>query len=106
MRHVLRVVQEALTNAMKHARATRLEVDVRDDDEAGMLRVDVTDDGVGVAASARAVASGEGRGLDNMRQRARGLRGELEVLADAPRGTRVRLSIPSASRSAAAADFP
>jgi signal transduction histidine kinase len=102
--HVLRVVQEALTNAMKHARASRLEVEVRDDDAAGMLCVDVTDDGVGVAASARAVASGEGRGLDNMRQRARSLRGELEVLADPPRGTRVRLRIPSASRAATFAD--
>ena len=92
--HILRVVQEALTNAMKHARASHLDVQVRDDKETRMLCIDVTDDGIAAAPGPRA-ASGEGRGLDNMRQRARSLRGELEIVA-MPRGTRVRLRIPSA----------
>jgi signal transduction histidine kinase len=107
--HVLRVVQEALTNAMKHAHASRLEVQVRDDDASGMLYVEITDDGIGAApaeSAARAIAGGEGRGLDNMRQRARGLRGDLEVVSSAPRGTRVRLRIPNGARAAASDGAP
>jgi signal transduction histidine kinase len=95
--HVLRVVQEALTNAVKHARASRLELRVQDDRATGMLCVEVMDDGIGARPAAPASASGEGRGLHNMRERARSLRGDLEV-SRLERGTCVRLRIPSVSK--------
>jgi signal transduction histidine kinase len=94
--HVLRVVQEALNNAIKHARATHLGVRAIDEAATGTLCVEVTDDGIGTLPATRTVASGAGRGLDNMRQRARSLGGELELVAQA-RGTCVRLRILSDS---------
>ena len=95
--HVLRVVQEALNNAMKHAQATRLGVRAVDEAASGTLCVEVTDDGIGTPTATTA-ATAAGRGLDNMRQRARSLGGELELVAQA-RGTCVRLRILSDPRS-------
>ena len=69
--HVQRILLEAFTNVMKHARASQVEVQVRWRDEATprvMLRI--TDNGVGFPADARAhEAQAHGRGLDNMRAR-------------------------------------
>jgi signal transduction histidine kinase len=95
--HVLRVVQEALTNAVKHAGATRLRVRV-DHDESGALFVDVTDNGVGMASIGRAARNG-GRGVENMRERARSLGGELDLTAG-DSGTSVRLRMPAVGPSA------
>ena len=97
MLHVLRVVQEALTNAVKHAGATRLRVRV-DHDESGALFVDVTDNGVGMASIGRAARNG-GRGVENMRERARSLGGELDLTAG-DSGTSVRLRMPAVGPSA------
>jgi signal transduction histidine kinase len=93
--HVLRVVQEALNNAMKHAQAARLGVRAVDEPATGTLLVEVTDDGAGkLLLPKHESASAAGRGMDNMRQRARSLGGELEVVAQS-RGTCVRLRILS-----------
>ena len=100
---MLRVVQEALANAVKHARATRREVRVHEDRGTGMLCVEVTDDGIGPGPGAQVVADGEGRGLHNIRERARSLRGDLEV-SPLERGTCVRLKISSVSEPEPDAD--
>jgi signal transduction histidine kinase len=95
--HVLRVVQEALNNALKHAQATRLSVRAIDEPSTGTFRVEVSDDGVGGLPTTRTGAATTGRGLDNMRQRARSLGGELELVAQT-RGTSVRLRVLSDPR--------
>ena len=92
--HVLRVVQEALTNVVKHARATRLAVSVRTEPGTAALVVDVVDNGVGAPPQEGTSLRGA-RGLDNMRQRAHSLGGDLQV-ATGESGTRVRLRIPAA----------
>lgn len=81
---VYRIVQEALTNVMKHARATRVEVVVRDE-PTGMIGVLVRDDGVGPARS----ASGAGSGVQGMRARAAERGGSLTVGGARPSGTLV-----------------
>lgn len=81
------VVAEAVTNALKHARAERLRVDVRLDD--GVLRVRVEDDGVGGAAV------GTGSGLSGLRDRVHAAGGEL-VVTSAAGGTTVEAAIPLA----------
>ena len=68
-----RVVQEALTNTLKHARATRADVRVRYADDE--LAVSVHDDGVG--GDAQAGVNGSGRGLVGMRERLGLLGGSL-----------------------------
>lgn len=87
---LLRIVQEALTNALKHAGASRLRVAARDD--AGFLLLEVADDGRGFDHAAPAPAAG-GRGLDNMRTRARQLGGALQVSSTGA-GTRLTVRVP------------
>lgn len=83
--HVLSTLREALTNVVKHARATRVDVAVRAGDS---LEVEVADDGVGLPP----VREG-GRGLTNLRQRAIALGGHVDVGA-APGGTVLRWTVP------------
>ena len=84
-----RIIQEALTNAVKHANAERVEVTVREDD--GMLRIRVADDGTGFDPT---VAATSGFGLTGMRERVALLGGELEV-ASSRSGTVLRAALPS-----------
>jgi signal transduction histidine kinase len=84
---ILRIAQEALTNVLKHAKASAVQVAVRQ--SARMLELDVADDGHG-RTGARHVA---GRGLGNMRVRATQLGGYLDVRMSET-GTTVSLRIP------------
>jgi signal transduction histidine kinase len=96
-----RIVQEALTNVLKHAGPTSVEVDV--DHRRDALQVRVRDRGVGVGATGasrnsdatrRAGGSPDGRGIRGMRHRVAALRGSItagphpdagfEVLAELP----------------------
>jgi signal transduction histidine kinase len=84
-----RIVQEALTNVVKHAAATQVGVTVVRDD--AMLRITVTDDGVGLDPS----ASTEGFGLIGMRERVSLVGGELVFAREegAP-GTSITARLP------------
>ncbi|MEZ4410019.1 MAG: histidine kinase [Polyangiales bacterium] len=84
-----RVLQEALRNAARHARAARVECVVEVSDAA--LSITVSDDGEGFDA-ARAGAGG--RGLAGMRDRARELGGRFEVSSRAEGGTVLRWAAP------------
>ena len=87
---VFRVVQEALLNVHKHARATR--VDVRVEQRPGEVVLEVTDNGVGLAEDA--AVSGRGAGLRGMRDRADLLGGKLQVARNERGGTRLVLTLP------------
>jgi signal transduction histidine kinase len=91
---VYRVVQEALTNCVRHARAqhVRIEVAARD----GFLHVVVTDDGVGLDPARRH----SGLGLRGIDERVRELSGSLSIARGVPSGTilSVRLPLPPAIR--------
>jgi signal transduction histidine kinase len=79
------VVAEALTNVVKHARATRAQVSVAT--EADLLVVEVTDDGIG-GADPRA-----GSGLTGLSDRVDAMNGTL-LLASGDTGTTVRVTLP------------
>jgi GAF domain-containing protein len=79
------VVAEALTNVVKHARATRTEVSVAARD--GTLRVEIRDDGIGGADPA-------GHGLIGLGDRAAALGGRLDVADRAGGGTVVTAELP------------
>ena len=91
--HVLRILQEAVTNVLEHAGARTLTVEARvvsaEAGEADSIVIDVLDDGLGIAASART----SGRGIRNMMHRAGRIGASLTVDAMKP-GTRVRLALP------------
>jgi signal transduction histidine kinase len=94
-----RVVQEALTNVLKHAgKPTRVDVTVRH--RPGLLAVEVSDDGRGLAArssnggAAGAPAEGSGHGLVGMRERVELWGGELSVGPAPGGGYRVTARLP------------
>lgn len=85
--HTLQIVREALYNMLRHAQASQAWVSVVH--QAGEMAVTVEDDGVGLAPAP--VPPDQHYGLDIMRERARGLHGQLDV-SDRPQGgTRVSL---------------
>jgi signal transduction histidine kinase len=89
---VLRVAQEALNNALRHAEAERIElrIEVR---PRGRLVVTVADDGVGFDPAAPGVRSRR-LGLTSMEERARALGGALAVVSRPGEGTTVTLEVP------------
>ena len=72
-----RIVQEALTNVLKHAGQAHVRVQVRY--EPGAVHVEVLDDGRGPAAAGAAPVNGSGQGLVGMRERAAIYGGRLEA---------------------------
>jgi signal transduction histidine kinase len=82
---LLAVVREALSNTARHAQAQHAEVVVAIGDE---LRVEVTDDGVGIGTPDRS------SGLANMRIRAEQHGGRLEISAPPSGGTSIRWVVP------------
>jgi signal transduction histidine kinase len=85
---VLRIVQEAVMNAVNHAGAQHIRVHLQT--RHGYHRMTIEDDGTGMSAS----GDGEGYGLQSMRTRAEALGGRFRA-ASAPRGgTRVSVMLP------------
>lgn len=87
-----RIVQEALTNVVRHAGADRAVVVLeRSGDE---LLVTIDDDGTGVAGDDAGGAAAEGRGILGMRERAALLGGAVELTGSSLGGTRVTARLP------------
>ena len=86
--------REALTNAFRHAKARKIEVEIRYGEKE--CRLQVRDDGRGIDP---AVLSGDGRkehyGLHGMHERAKIAGGKLKVWSELDSGTEVELSIPA-----------
>jgi signal transduction histidine kinase len=93
---ILRIAQEAVTNALQHAQASRVQVSVGagDDGTGGLLVLRVSDDGRGFDPAARAVRSRR-LGLTSMHERAASLGGTLSVTSAPGRGTTVELRVPA-----------
>ncbi len=85
---LLRVLNEALSNVVRHARATSVNVNVRLDERDVLLTVD--DDGVGLPDPPAG-----GQGFANMAGRARDLGGAFSVAAAHPTGTHLEWRVPS-----------
>jgi signal transduction histidine kinase len=99
------IVREAATNAVKHAHASSVTIELGCADEA--LRIIVTDNGTGFTAPARegppSSAYGSGWGLRCMRARAESLGGSLTVASIPGQGAQVAVQVPLAQRRAQAA---
>ena len=85
---VFRIAQEAISNALRHAGAARVEVRLRCADDA--LDLVVADDGIGFDAGA---ARSRSLGLTTMAERARAIGGALEIESAPGAGTTVRLEV-------------
>lgn len=85
---IYRLVQEALTNVVKHAGASRVTVAVIEDNAT--IQLSVTDDGAGFQTD----AANDGFGLIGMRERVTLLAGELDFSSQPGAGTTVTARIP------------
>ncbi len=88
---IYRIVQESLTNVMRHAHASRVEIVLTADSEAGTIEVSVTDDGRGFDASGAQV---QGLGLTGIRERVLANQGSLRLERAQPGGLALRASFP------------
>jgi len=93
---VYRVVQEALTNCVRHASASHLYIDLtRESGPEGRLLLEMRDDGAGLAYEAQATGSG----LAGMRERVALLHGSFELLSERGRGLTIRVELPASGSS-------
>lgn len=83
---LLQIIRESLSNAAKHAQASRITIAVRAN---GSVELEISDDGVGFAPHTPKV----GRGLENIRERAATLGGELDIRSAPGMGTTVWLRV-------------
>jgi two-component system, NarL family, sensor histidine kinase UhpB len=87
---IYRVAQESITNVVRHAGASHVDVTLRRDGDGGVLLV-VRDDGVGLPPNAER----DSAGLRGMRERALLVGGNMTITAAPTGGTEVRLHLPS-----------
>ena len=89
--HLLRIAQEALTNAVKHAEARHIRVTLQSHPASVVLCV--IDDGKGFAAATRSPTDGH-FGLRGLHSRARTIRADLQIISQPGTGTTVRVTAP------------
>ncbi|HEX4644324.1 MAG TPA: sensor histidine kinase, partial [Verrucomicrobiae bacterium] len=90
---IYRVVQESLTNVSKHARASRVDMEIRKFKDG--ICIEITDDGQSLKADPLNSGKVKGRlGLLGMQERVRLVNGRFTVKAHADKGTTVRAVIP------------
>jgi signal transduction histidine kinase len=101
---VYRIVQESIRNALQHAAATQITVELAE--QGGVLELRVTDNGKGFDTGGKAVdeLSLGGLGLLGMRQRAAGVGAELAVVSTPGSGTQILLTLPLAEPRQRAAE--
>lgn len=86
--HLLRIVQEAITNAIRHSRCSEIELRIANDD--GAICIEVADNGVGKGKKK------DGRGTGNMRRRSEKIGAQLHI-ASSLHGTKVQIYLPVAN---------
>jgi signal transduction histidine kinase len=87
---LLRITQEAISNALRHAKPTVISVDVRWEER--QLVLEVTDNGSGIANPQLAIRGGFG--LSSMRARAEKLGAQLDIRTEVSRGTSIVVVLP------------
>jgi two-component system, NarL family, sensor histidine kinase UhpB len=86
---IFRIVQEAVTNVIKHANSSTLDIAIaKAEGETSSIAITIADAGQGNVAK-----PGEGHGIQNMTARAQSIGGSLEIVSG-PTGTRLQLLVP------------
>jgi signal transduction histidine kinase len=87
---LLRIAQEAISNALRHAKPTVISVSFRS--RPPNLVFKVRDNGLGIVSER--LKTGEGFGVTNMRERAKKLNATLDIRTAPGRGTSIIVSLP------------
>ena len=90
--HLLRIAQEAVTNALKHAGASRIGVKLHL--EARQIHLRISDNGCGFDRQDVFSSSAGHFGVLGMRERAERLGGELRLTSNPGEGTEVEVTVP------------
>ncbi len=93
---LFRILQEALNNVSKHARAERVEVNLFTDRERNSVHLVVLDDGQGFDRDA---LQENGIGLENLEKRAEFLGGKAMIDSQVGKGTRLQIDLPAGPRA-------
>ena len=88
--YLLRIVQEALTNIIKYADASKVSIQLIS--SSGLLKLDIEDDGKGFDSSSHRTINGIG--IANMKNRTEELKGEFKCSSSPGEGTKIVISIP------------
>jgi two-component system, NarL family, sensor histidine kinase DevS len=91
---LLAITREALANVARHSNATHVSVNL--DSSDSQIRLEITDDGIGLEPDSQ-VGRGH-NGLANMRARTEGLGGTFEIESSADAGTRIIVSVAASGR--------
>ncbi len=94
--HIMNIAREALSNSLRHSRATRITVSLRQ--LTGSVCLAITDNGIGFNPSS---THGVGRGLENMAARAQKIGGLFAVRSEPFKGTRILLDLPKGTNEKA-----
>src|ERR1700739_4448922 len=86
---LLRIAQEAISNALRHAKSTAISLSLRSDQQNLILKV--KDNGIGITTTAE---TEEGFGFANMRARVKKLKGTLAIRTVPGRGTNIIVRLP------------
>lgn len=86
---LMNIAREGLSNALRHSRATRITLSLRQ--HIGSICLAITDNGVGFSPHS---VRGAGRGLINMADRAQKIGGSFTIRSEPHRGTRIVLDLP------------
>jgi len=87
--HLFRILQEAISNTLRHAKASKLEINLRKSDSLATMRI--IDDGIGFEMGDRTVGS---YGLGTMQERADEIGGTLKIISLKDMGTQIEVKIP------------
>jgi len=87
--HLFRILQEAISNTLRHAKASKLEINLRKSDSLATMKI--IDDGVGFDISDRNVGS---YGLGTMQERVDEIGGTLKIISLKDMGTQIEVKIP------------
>ncbi|MFQ5455145.1 MAG: GAF domain-containing protein [Nitrospirota bacterium] len=90
--HILRVIQEGLSNIRKHAKADMVKIEMRV--ESNIAKINIKDNGIGFDINKAKSKRGRHLGLEIMKERINKLGGEFKITADRGRGTRLTIIIP------------
>ena len=87
--HLFRILQEAISNTLRHGKAKNLEVRLRKIESFAMLRI--IDDGIGFDSKIRKAGS---YGLGTMQERANEIGGTLKIISMPTKGTQIEVKVP------------
>jgi signal transduction histidine kinase len=91
---LLRIAQESVRNAVRHGRATQVQIALSFEDDR--IRLRISDDGRGFVPDEHEAVRGNGEhlGLLTMRERAARIRGRIDIISSPGRGTTIETSVP------------